>query len=348
VNRNRRRGCVKSQRVKWIASVFERHRASPLRGACSKGRCVSGSELPSSSTLPWWSKLMQPLWRDVGTAAFQSDVSLGLHQSLICGADLADQVAAVQTRSQWRLGVLRKRLWQFGIERATDLFHRRQVAISSLSWAGGFTGSLGFQFREAVDDALMAIEEADRIGAETLVIAPGGQGTFTYRHARRMAIDGVQRLVSAAADRHLRLAVLVDLGAKFSSRSLIQNWDAAAEFLADLDAPHVGLAAPLPSLNYSISGPQPWEACASKLYVVTSPAEPGTQPTRQPSLSTAATAMSEAGEVLSRLHTAGFRGTWEFASTTGSAPWWNGREALLHCCSWVNMVARHTRRVRAG
>ncbi len=309
-----------------------------------KGLCVTGSESTSQSTVAWLTKLIQPLFRDSRSNDFQRDIILSLQQSLVCGADLPDQVAALQTRPQWSLGIIRKRLWQFGVERATDLFHRRQVSVSSLSWAGGFTGTLGFHFREAVDDALMAIEEAGRIGAQTLVVAPGGQGIFTYRHARRMAIDGVQRLIGPAADCHLRLAVLVEVGPRFSPRSLLTSWDAAAEFLAEIGAPHVGLAAALPHFNRTPLANQPWEACAANLFVATSSADPCTTLSRQPALAT----VVETAKVLSRLRAAGFRGAWEFASPSCTAPWWNSREALLHCSSWVNIVARQMRRIRAG
>jgi len=285
-----------------------------------------------------------PLWLDSTTKFLAGDLPLALHQSLVCGDDLPDQVAVLQTRPQWGLGVLRKRLWQFGLQRSAELFHRRNIAVSSLSWAGGFTGSLGFRFYEAVDDAMNALEEADCIGARTLVIAPGGQGTFTYRHARRMAIDGVQRLIGPAADRHIRLAVLVDMGVKSSPRSLLPSWDVAAEFLDDIGAPHVGLAAPLPTLKSLSSGSQSWKACAAKLFIATSPAEPGNSTTRQH----LGNAPAETAEVCARLTTAGFRGTWEFVAPGCSAPWWNGREALLHCCSWVNTVSRQRGRVRAG
>ncbi|MDP1797248.1 MAG: TIM barrel protein [Planctomycetaceae bacterium] len=293
--------------------------------------------------MPWWSKLVRPLWTDSCRKFLAGEIPVALHQSLVCGDDLADQVAALQTRPQWAFGVLRKRLWQFGLQRSAELFHRRNITVSSLNWAGGFTGSLGFQFREAVDDALSALEEADCIGTRTLVIAPGGQGTFTYRHARRMAIDGVQRLLAPAADRRLRLAILVDLGTKASQRSLIQSWTAAAEFLEDIGAPHVGLAGPLPTISSLATGSQAWEACAAKLFIVTSQAEPGS--VGRQSLGSGP---ADVATVFARLKSAGFRGTWEFASPTCAAPWWNGREALLHCCSWVNTVSRQLSRVRAG
>lgn len=287
---------------------------------------------------------VRPLWFDATTKLLAGDLPFALHQSLVCGDNLPDQVAALQTRPQWGLGVLRKRLWQFGLQRSAELFSRRNIAVSSLSWAGGFTGTLGFGLCEAVDDAMNALEEADCIGARTLIIAPGGQGTFTYRHARRMAIDGVQRLIGPAADRHIRLAVLADIGLKSSQKSLLTSWEAAAEFLDDIGAPHLGLAAPLPTLKSLGSGSQCWEACAAKLFIATSPAEPGNSASR-PLLGNAP---AEIAEVITGLTAAGFRGTWEFASPDYSAPWWNGREALLHCCSWVNTVSRQRGRVRAG
>lgn len=305
---------------------------------------MSSADSLSIPAAPWWSRLIQPFQRAAGPQGLPYPISLSLHQSLVCGAHLSDQVAALQTRSAWQLGVVRKRLWQFGIERATELFYRKQVPVATLSWAGGFTGSLGFRFQEAVDDALTAIEEADRIGAETLVIAPGGQGTFTYRHARRFAIDGVQRIVGAAASRRIRLAVLVDQQTRFSPQSLVSDWDAALEFLDEVGSPHVGLAASFPTWCASAST-QPWEACASRLHVVTSPAEPSLSVHRR---SGPGAGIAEAAAVLERLCAAGFRGVWEFAAPTHSPPWWNSREALLQCSSWVNQVARELRQTRAG
>ncbi len=287
---------------------------------------------------------VRPLWFDSTTKFLMGDLPLSLHQSLVCGDNLPDQIAALQTRPQWGLGVLRKRLWQYGLQRSAELFHRRNISVSSLSWAGGFTGTLGFHFREAIDDAWNALEEADCIGARMLVIAPGGQGSYTCRHARRMAVDGIQRLIGPAADRHIRLAVLADIGAKSSQRSVLQSWDAAAEFLDEIEAPHVGLATPLPTLKSLVSGTSSWEACAAKLFITTSPADPTAAACRQG----LGNVPAETAEVFSRLTAAGFRGTWEFASPTGSAPWWNGREALLHCCSWVHTVSRQRVTVREG
>ena len=41
------------------------------------------------------------------------------------------------------IGIYRPKLEDFGIERAVDLLAESELEVTSLSWAGGFTGSDG-------------------------------------------------------------------------------------------------------------------------------------------------------------------------------------------------------------
>jgi hypothetical protein len=246
----------------------------------------------------------------------------------------------LRIRPRLALGVLRKRLWQFGVERAADLFRRRGIAVSSLNWAGGFTGSLGFQFAEAVDDTLAAIAEAQTISARTLVIAPGGQAGFTIRHARRLALDGMRRVIDSAAERQVELAVLADLGVRSSPRSLLQTWEDAVSFLQELRAPHVKLACPLAALHRVSEQWRSWDQAAAKIALVTTPAEGGGDAEPSP------LAIAETAAALSRLLCSGFQGTWEFAADSAVAPWWNGREAMLHCCPRADAVLKRLPRLQ--
>lgn len=303
-----------------------------------KGRLgVPSPKLQSQSSIRhWWTSFLPLRLLDSGAIPGSATVRVALQQSLVSGDDLVDQVASLRIRPRLALGVLRKRLWQFGVERAADLFRRRGVTVASLSWAGGFTGSLGFQFQEAVDDARTAIAEAQAIGARTLIVAPGGQSGYTVRHARRLALDGIRRLVEAATEEQVELAVLADLGVRGSTRSLLQTWEDAASFLHEVNSSQVKLACPLAGLHRVSERWRSWEQAAAKISIVATAA----------GLDPSPLAIAETSAALSRLVNCGFQGTWEFVSDAKTAPWWNGREAMLHCCPWADAVLRRLPRLR--
>lgn len=284
---------------------------------------------------PWWATLLNPFWR---TAPRQ--VRLALQQSLIIGNDWPDQVDSLSIRPGLALGVLRKRVWQYGPERIAELLRRRRVPVSSLSWAGGFTGAQGFSYQEAVDDGLLALEEAATIGAPLVVVVPGGQAGFTLRHARRLALDGVRRLVKKAEMCGLKLGLVADLGQRSSARSMLSDWEAANDFLEEVGSPCVGLVCSLSGLATVSERWRSYDAAGRRVFVVTTavaPTEDGT-PTVLP---------EQADAIMTRLIACGFRGTWEFATDGGPAPWWNARDAMLQCCPPADAALRRMSR-RAG
>ena len=65
-----------------------------------------------------------------------------------------DDVHAYAARGFKGIGVYRPKLEDFGLERAVDLLAESELGVTSLSWAGGFTGSDGRAFEEAVLDAV--------------------------------------------------------------------------------------------------------------------------------------------------------------------------------------------------
>src|SRR5579872_5457123 len=65
-----------------------------------------------------------------------------------------DDVSGYQAAEIASIGVWRRKLCDFGEERGIELLRESGLAVSSLSDAGGFTGSDGHTFRDGVDDAL--------------------------------------------------------------------------------------------------------------------------------------------------------------------------------------------------
>ncbi len=60
-------------------------------------------------------------------------------------------------------GVWRYKLNEFGVQKATELLHESQMSVSSLHWAGGFTGGDDRNYSESLCDAFDAIEQAAAI-----------------------------------------------------------------------------------------------------------------------------------------------------------------------------------------
>lgn len=105
------------------------------------------------------------------------------------------------------IGVWRAKLSDYGEEKAIELLKEKSLKVSSLQWAGGFTGSDGRSFREAMVDAYDAIELASQLEAKTLVVLTGSRSGHTKSHARRLITTALRELSEAAQCHGIQLAL---------------------------------------------------------------------------------------------------------------------------------------------
>ncbi|MCH2131260.1 MAG: sugar phosphate isomerase/epimerase [Pirellulaceae bacterium] len=105
------------------------------------------------------------------------------------------------------IGVWRQKLSDFGEEKGVELIRDHGLRVSSLLWAGGFTGSEGRTHQESVEDAQDAIGLASQLGADCLVIYTGSRGGHTSNHARRLTVGALKELGDFADDVNVQLAV---------------------------------------------------------------------------------------------------------------------------------------------
>jgi sugar phosphate isomerase/epimerase len=105
------------------------------------------------------------------------------------------------------IGVWRQKLSDCGEEKAAELLRAKRLKVSTLLWAGGFTGSDGRTFRESIDDGLDAVRQAALLGAACLVVYSGGRAGHTHNHARRLFRDALKELAAAAEQSNVVLAV---------------------------------------------------------------------------------------------------------------------------------------------
>lgn len=152
--------------------------------------------------------------------------SLSLHESTTYHWSLEDDITACRDAGIQAIGIWRRKLDEFGCERGIELINDSGLRVSSLSWAGGFTGANGMSFREAVDDTREAIRIAGAINAECVLVAAGGRNNHILSYATKLVVGALSELADFAAGHGVNLAL------QPISSPFLEKWS----FLSTLDA----------------------------------------------------------------------------------------------------------------
>jgi sugar phosphate isomerase/epimerase len=105
------------------------------------------------------------------------------------------------------IGVWRQKVSDFGEEKAVELLQESGLRVSSLLWAGGFTGSEGRTFKESLEDARDAIRLAAEMRAGCLIVYSGARAGHTHNHARRILKTALAELAPQASELGVTLAI---------------------------------------------------------------------------------------------------------------------------------------------
>lgn len=140
------------------------------------------------------------------------------------------------------LGVWQQKLADFGEERGLDLLRESGLEVSSLLWAGGFTGSDGRSYRESVQDAEESIRLAAALHAGCLILYTGSRAGHTHNHARRLMKNALAELAPVAEDYDVTLAIEpMHLGCA-GEWTFLTGLDDALSLLDSTGCPHLKLA----------------------------------------------------------------------------------------------------------
>ena len=121
------------------------------------------------------------------------------------------------------IGVWRQKLSDFGEEKGIERLADSGLGVSSLQWAGGFTGSDGQSHQDSISDARAAIQLAAAMHAECLVVYSGSRAGHTSNHARRLLTGALQRLLPVACEFGVTLAI-EPMPSRCSSDSSMPTW----------------------------------------------------------------------------------------------------------------------------
>jgi sugar phosphate isomerase/epimerase len=169
-------------------------------------------------------------------------LKLSLSQLTTLRWRLSDELFQLKQTGYDAIGLWRPKVAEFGERHTAAMLEEERISVSSLSFAGGFTGGCGLSYLEAIADGRQAIAQASVLGAKNLIMVGGSQNGHTVRHSRRMVVDGLRILGDVAANANVKLSLL-PMHRFFSKRwTFLNSLDHALDILKDVANPHVGLA----------------------------------------------------------------------------------------------------------
>lgn len=118
-----------------------------------------------------------------------------------------EDVIRYSTQGFDSIGIWRAKAEDFGVLDAVDLIHEMKMSVSSLHWAGGFTGSDGRSHKDAVEDGIEAIYLAAAFNADCLLLHTGARNCHTPRHSNRLINSALESLLPIAEDLDVSLAI---------------------------------------------------------------------------------------------------------------------------------------------
>jgi sugar phosphate isomerase/epimerase len=135
------------------------------------------------------------------------------------------------------LGVWRHKLSDFGEEKGAELIRDHGLQVSSLAWAGGFTGSDGRSHRESIEDALEAVRTAAELHASTLLVHTGARAGHTHNHARRLVKAALSEVAQLAGEHGVTLAIEPMHAGCAADWTFVTSWAEALDLVTEVDSP---------------------------------------------------------------------------------------------------------------
>lgn len=153
-----------------------------------------------------------------------------------------EDAEAYHQRGFTGIGIYRPKLEDFGLDRAIELLAEFELSPTSLSWIGGFTGSDGRPYTEAVADGIQAIHDAANLGAESLVVIAGGRNNHIRNHAKRTLCDALTELAPIAEDQGIQLSLEPFHPGCGEEWSFVNDLHSTLDIIEMVASPNLGIA----------------------------------------------------------------------------------------------------------
>lgn len=174
----------------------------------------------------------------------------GVHQATTLRWSFDEDLLAFRQLGITQIGLWRQKLDDFGLEKARELLRETGIKPASLSWAGGFTGTLGLTYDEALADVTTALRMASFLGAPSLIIMTGGKGKLTPNHLRKVVVEALKSLGDLAGDLGIDLLVQ-PMHSRFNPDwSFISDVEKSVDLMERINRPSVGIALDMFALGH--------------------------------------------------------------------------------------------------
>lgn len=172
-----------------------------------------------------------------------TNVRISLSQLTTLRWSLLEEVLQLKATGYDAIGLWRPKIAETGEDLAAELIRDSGLAVSSLSFVGGFTGGIsGLSFEDAIADARDAICDAELLGAENVIVVSGPRNGHTIRHSRRLLTEALDELADFAGARGVRLCVLPMHRFFASTWTYLNSLDETLQLVDEVQRPNVGLA----------------------------------------------------------------------------------------------------------
>lgn len=156
--------------------------------------------------------------------------------------DLHDEVERAAAHGFDAISLWRPKVSDVGAAKAAAMVAVAGLRVSSLQWAGGFTGGDGRSFAESIDDAVEAIVTAATLAAPVLMVHSGCRGGHTRSHAQRLLVQALETLAPVAARAGVTLALKPSHPAGGVGCNFLGGLSEAIDLVAGFSDPAVRLA----------------------------------------------------------------------------------------------------------
>ncbi len=167
---------------------------------------------------------------------------LSLSQLTTLRWSLIDEVNHLRLAKYDGIGLWRPKVADLGVHQSAKLIRNSGLQVSSLSFAGGFTGTNDFSYADAIADARDAITDAATLGAKNLIVVSGTRNGHTVKHSRRCLLNALSELADFAAAKNVRLCLLPMHQYFARTWTYLNTLEEAVELIGHSGHPALGLA----------------------------------------------------------------------------------------------------------
>lgn len=140
------------------------------------------------------------------------------------------------------MGLWIPKLLEYGEDRAIEWLRENGMSVSSMSYAGGFTGAFGHELDDVLAETRDLIRLAGLLNAQSLVVVSGPINNHITKHAKRLVVQSLKELADEAADHDVVLS-LMPMRREFSRGwTFLNTLDDTLAVLDQVNHPAVQLA----------------------------------------------------------------------------------------------------------